>query len=74
MSFSEQGSTRSLQLSLDGKVALVTGGSRGIGAATVKLLHAAGARVVFSYQKAADRAQSLVNECGGADLCDRRRR
>ena len=32
-----------LVLSLEGKVALVTGGSRGIGAATVRMLRQAGA-------------------------------
>ena len=56
-------------LSLEGKVALVTGGSRGIGAATVKLLREAGARVVFSYQKAAERAEALVAACGGEEHC-----
>jgi 3-oxoacyl-[acyl-carrier protein] reductase len=55
-----------LQLSLKGKVALVTGGSRGIGAATVRLLRQTGARVVFSYRAAADRAQALAAECGEA--------
>src|SRR5438067_122715 len=58
-----------LRLSLDGKVALVTGGSRGIGAATVRLLRRAGARVVFSYRSAEPQARELVAECGGEDLC-----
>ena len=58
-----------LTLSLGGKVALVTGGSRGIGAATVRLLRRAGARVVFSYRAAEDRARALVDECGGEDHC-----
>ena len=52
-------------LYLDGKVALVTGGSRGIGAETVRLLRVAGARVAFSYRKAQARAEALVAECGG---------
>jgi 3-oxoacyl-[acyl-carrier protein] reductase len=55
--------------SLAGKVALVTGGSRGIGAATVRLLRQAGARVVFSFRTEEGRASELVAECGGEDLC-----
>ena len=64
-----ESSTPGLTLSLAGKVALVTGGSRGIGAATVRLLRQAGARVVFSYRSAEDRALALVEECGGEDSC-----
>jgi 3-oxoacyl-[acyl-carrier protein] reductase len=56
-----------LALNLDGKVALVTGGSRGIGAETVGLLRAAGARVAFSYWKARTQAEALVAECGATD-------
>jgi 3-oxoacyl-[acyl-carrier protein] reductase len=52
-------------LSLDGKAALVTGGSRGIGAETVRLLREAGARVAFSYRNARVQAEALVAECGG---------
>ena len=64
-----ESSTPGLRLSLAGKVALVTGGSRGIGAATVRILRQAGARVVFSYRSAEDRALALVEECGGEDSC-----
>ena len=56
-------------MSLAGKVALITGGSRGIGAATVRLFRKAGAKVVFSYLSAAQQAEALVHECGGPDLC-----
>ena len=64
-----QGGQGGVALSLSGKVALVTGGSRGIGAATVRLLREAGAQVVFSYNTAADRAEALVAESGGPERC-----
>jgi len=56
------------KLSLDGQVALVSGGSRGIGAATVRMFVRAGARVVFNYVRAQDAAVRLVQELG-ADGC-----
>ena len=56
-------------LSLEGRVALITGGSRGIGAATVRMMRAAGARVVFSYEKAQGAAQALETELGGLQQC-----
>ena len=56
-------------LSLAGRIALVTGGSRGIGAATVRLFHQAGAKVAFSYQSAKTIADALARECGGAETC-----
>ncbi len=65
--------------SLDGRVALVTGSSRGIGADTVRYLADAGAAVVVNYRSKAPRAEKVVAEITaaggtaiavGADLTD----
>ncbi|AWN34376.1 SDR family oxidoreductase [Methylobacterium radiodurans] len=47
---------------LAGKVALVTGGSRGIGAAIVRRLSRNGAAVAFTYANSPDRAEALAAE------------
>jgi 3-oxoacyl-[acyl-carrier protein] reductase len=49
-------------ISLAGKAALVTGGSRGIGAATVRLFAQAGADVVFNYHRNRDAATQVEQE------------
>ena len=63
-----------VSLSLEGRVALITGGSRGIGAAAVRAFVAAGAKVLFNYQRSKARADALVAECGeehcAAFTCD----
>lgn len=50
---------------LTGKVALVTGGSSGIGAACVRLLASEGARVIVGYNSGSDRAEKLISELAG---------
>src|SRR6266571_789476 len=54
-------------ISLAGKAALITGGSRGIGAAAVKMFAQAGADVVFNYHMAKDaaaRVEAFKADCG----------
>ena len=48
--------------SLTSKVALITGGSRGIGAAIVRRLCADGAAVAFTYSSSDERAKALTAE------------
>ena len=67
-------------IDLTGKVGLVTGGSRGIGAATVRLLARAGAEGVFTYHQRASDARKVAEDAAGlarrwtafqADLAER---
>lgn len=55
-------------LPLQGRRALVTGGSRGIGAGVVRRLVADGAQVAFTYAASADRANDLARELDGRAL------
>ena len=50
------------------KVALVSGGSRGIGRAVVEELARRGARVAFTYARSADQAAAVVKEAAAAGL------
>jgi 3-oxoacyl-[acyl-carrier protein] reductase len=58
------------KLTVQDRVAVVTGGSRGIGAATVKMFVAAGAKVLFNYQQNRAAAEQVASECGrNKDRC-----
>src|ERR1700722_10518962 len=54
------------QQSLKGKIAVVTGGSSGIGATTVRMLTAEGATVFVGYNKGRERAEKLIGELPGS--------
>src|SRR5437016_535565 len=51
--------------SLDGKVAVITGASSGVGAASARLFAAAGARIVVGYDKGVERANAVVAGLAG---------
>jgi enoyl-[acyl-carrier protein] reductase III len=51
---------------LDGRTMLVTGGSRGLGAATCRRLARMGARVVLTYRERTDEAEAVVADCAAA--------
>ncbi|HEX6287141.1 MAG TPA: SDR family oxidoreductase [Acidimicrobiia bacterium] len=48
---------------LEGKVALITGGSRGLGAATARHLARWGVRVIITYRQNSEAAQQVVSSC-----------
>ena len=54
-----------VQIDLSGRTALVTGGSRGIGAACCRFLARAGCDVAVSYRRRADAAARVVREIEG---------
>ena len=53
---------------LSDQVAVVTGGSRGIGAAVVRMLWEEGARVVFNYRRDRQAAAKLAASCASSEV------
>lgn len=60
------GTKKDIAMELKGKAALVTGGSRGIGAAVVRRLAREGADIAFTYTASDEAAESLVRELASA--------
>ena len=62
-----------MEQKLTGKVVLITGGGRRVGAAISRHLHAAGADLVIHYHHSASEAQALAAELNAARQAPRRR-
>jgi len=64
--------TIAVRMDMERNAVLLTGGSRGIGAATVRAFHGAGARVTFTYVRDEAAARALVAELGAERVaCER---
>ncbi len=59
---------------MEQKVVLITGGSRGIGAATARRFAAGGCKVVINYHRSQAQAEALAAEIGGLGGAGRRGR
>jgi NAD(P)-dependent dehydrogenase (short-subunit alcohol dehydrogenase family) len=67
----DAGDAMTLAIDLRGSVALVSGGSRGVGASIVRMLHAAGASVFFTFSTRREEANALATELGDRTACAR---
>ena len=54
-----------MEQEMQGKVVLVTGGAKRVGAAICRRLHAAGARLAIHYRSSAKEALALCDELNG---------